>query len=249
MFTLGDDNRQLNLSKHKKLLESMRKYGFLPCFPIVCRGGGFPLLVKDGQHRLKVAEQLELEVHYVEEDADFDVAEINNTAKAWQLRDYAEVYARQGNPHYAEALNFSEGYHMPLSLTAAMLGGCVSFSAVQPSFTDGTYVVKDREWAHKVVNVYLPLCGLSPTIKSTRFLDACMACCRVEDFDISGMISRAERQRHKLLPYATRDAYLGMMEEVYNFHRKQLFGLKSAAIQAMRERNAIVPKETKAGKT
>ena len=36
------ENRPVDLKKHKKLVESMKLYGFLPCFPIVARHRAWP---------------------------------------------------------------------------------------------------------------------------------------------------------------------------------------------------------------
>lgn len=66
-----------------------------------------------------------------------------------------------------------------------------------------------------------------------------MSVCRVPDFDAGRLLQCAARCRERLVSYSTRDAYLGMLEEVYNFGRKQLFGLKSAAVMAMRDRFPI----------
>src|SRR5262245_22388251 len=83
------ENRPLNLKKHKKLIESMKRYGFLACFPLVCvRDPDGRLVVKDGQHRLAIAEMLALPVYWIEEAVDFDVAVINCTSKIWALKDY-----------------------------------------------------------------------------------------------------------------------------------------------------------------
>jgi ParB-like chromosome segregation protein Spo0J len=61
------ENRPLDIKKHKKLMESMKKYGFLEVFPVVVtRNGGDKLIVKDGQHRIAIAEALGLPVYYVE---------------------------------------------------------------------------------------------------------------------------------------------------------------------------------------
>lgn len=80
---------------------------------------------------------------------------------------------------------------------------------------------------------------MGPGMRNTRFVEACMRVCRVEGFDSKRMLAGAERCREKLLSYSTMEAYLEMLEEVYNFGRKQLVGLKAAAMMAMRERNAI----------
>jgi len=50
------------------------------------------------------------------------------------------------------------------------------------------------------------------------------------------MISNAGRCREKLVSYSTKEAYLDMLEDIYNFGRKNLLALKISAQQAMRDR-------------
>lgn len=246
LFKRSDDNRVLDLKKHKKLEQSMKHYGFLSCFPIVCsRNGDKHLIVKDGQHRLAIAETLGLPVHYVEVGAseDFDIAKVNCTSKVWNTKDYALKYAANGHPDYLEGLEFVERYGLPVGVGFAMLAGCAGYGAIRHAFMEGRFKVKDRRWADSVAGVYVPMVDLSRVLDNSRFLAACMAVCRVADFDGKRLLHSAERCRDKLVAYSTRDAYLLMLEEVYNFGRAKLFGLRSAALMAMRDRNAAEVKK------
>lgn len=238
------ENRPLDIKKHKKLLESMKEYGFLECFPIIVnRNGGEHLIVKDGQHRLACAEALGLPVYYVEDKSDFDVAKVNVATKIWVLKDYAQKFAASGAKPYQEGLDFAQQYGLPIGTAFSLLGGTTTFSNFQEQFLSGTFKVKDRTWANAVASIYGPLTGMSKAVKNARMLEACMAVCRVPDFNPERLLGGAEQCREKLIAYSTRDAYLDMLEDIYNFRRRQLVGLKSAAIMAMRERNAAKPKK------
>jgi hypothetical protein len=238
------ENRPLDIKKHKKLMDSMKLYGFLPCFPIVVvRNSKGHLIVKDGQHRLLIAETLKLPVHWIEETIDFDVAIVNSTARVWQLRDYAQKHAANGLKAYSEGLTFAEAHSLPLGISFALLAGTTNFANCEQAFTDGSWKVKDRSWADAVAGIYGPLVVMASQMRNARLIEACMAVCRVPGFDASRLLNGAERCREKLVAYSTRDAYLDMMEELYNYGRKQLVGLKSAAVMAMRERSAIGKKK------
>ncbi len=57
----SDENRPLNLKWHKRLVESMKEYGFIRAYPIICfRDKDKRLIIKDGQHRAVIAEMLGL---------------------------------------------------------------------------------------------------------------------------------------------------------------------------------------------
>lgn len=234
----GSENRELDVRKHRKLMESMKLYGSLECFPIICvRDANGKLIIKDGQHRAQFAETLGLPIYWIESDTDFDVALINSAGKPWNITDYAKKHAANGKEAYIEVINFSETHKMPLTTSVSLLSGHVAFTRHAESFFSGNWKVKDRAWADSVANLYGPLCRISPKLRNNRCLEACMAICRVDSFDPNRMISGAERCREKLVSYSTRDAYLDMFETVYNFGRNKLVGLKSLALMAMRERN------------
>jgi len=236
----SNENRCLNMKKHKKLMESMKLYGFLACFPIVVCEDNSVLVIKDGQHRHMIAESLGLPIHYVIVKEDFDIAIVNSAAKTWQLIDYAEKHAANGKNDYREGLDFSQTHGLPIGTAFSLLAGTTSFGNFQAAFIDGNFKVKDRKWAESVASLYGPMSGLSPSLRNARFTEACMAVCRTDGFDLRRMLRCAERCRELLVSYSTKDAYLEMLEKVYNFGQKNLIGLKSLAQMAMRTRNAAV---------
>jgi hypothetical protein len=124
LFSRSMDNRIVKLKKHKTLERSMKQYGFLSCFPIICyRDEHKKLIVKDGQHRLAFAESLGLPVYWIEQDVDFDVAIVNSTAKVWAVRDYAEKYAANGLNDYQEGLEFADSHKLSVGNAFALLAG------------------------------------------------------------------------------------------------------------------------------
>lgn len=240
LFKLSGENRPLQLAKHKKLKESMQKYGFLRSFPLSCvRDNDGNIVVKDGQHRLAFAEELGLQVHYVVEEKDYDVATVNCTAKTWTLRDYAQKYSADGIAVYQDGLEFAEEHGIPVGTAFALLAGTTTFQNVKNAFESGEFKAKDRHYADMVASTYAAIAKMSKAVKCARFLEACMAVCRVKDFDPSRLIGSCNRCRDKLVSYSTRDAYLEMIEEIYNYNRRQLAPLKIEALQAMKDRNAV----------
>lgn len=245
LFSRDGENRPLDMGKRKLLIASMKKHGFLPCYPIVCyRNGNKILFIKDGQHRLAVAESLELPVYWMETLINFDVAQVNCTQKTWQAIDYARKYADNGVVSYQKGLAFVEQYRLPVSRAFALLAGTVSYGNIKEAFVSGKFKIKDKPWAESVASLYLQTTALSPgSLRNATFLGAIMAVCRVKEFNPERFLKNAKRCRDRLVSYSTRDAYLTMMEEVYNFGRKTMLGLKSLSIMAMRDRDAIKTKK------
>lgn len=248
IFTRDTENRHIEAARHKKLAESMRRYGFLQSFPIVVRHEGGRLIVKDGQHRMTFAESLGLPVYYVVEAVDFDIAAVNSTAKTWLPKDYAKKYADNGGEAYTEGLAFAEHHGLSIGAAFSLLAGTTCFGNVQEQFTDGTFAVTDRAWAEDVACLYSQIVGFAPTVKGSRFVGACMALCRVKEFKVKRMIQAANRRRELLVSFSTRAAYLVMLEDVYNYGQpdREKIGLKLMATNAMRERSAVKKPKRKA---
>lgn len=237
MFKIVDENRPLNIDRHKKLRYSMQKYGFLKSFPVACiQNGSKHVTVKDGQHRIAIAEELGLPVYYYVDDVDFDVAEVNCTAKVWSIRDYCEKYAANGNKHYQEALEFADQYKLPLSKAMTLLYGCKSVGGCRPSIVqDGLFKVKAASFAHDVAGCYVSMAALSRSLRSNAFLGALIMAFSVDGFDGNRLVRKASKCRERLVPYSTKEAFLDMIEDVYNFKQKTLDPIKVPALQAARQ--------------
>jgi len=238
LFQVSEDNRPLNVSNRKALRDSMKKYGFLKSFPISCIKRGGKLIVKDGQNRLALAEELGLAVHYIIEDVDYDIATINNAQEKWTLRDYAMKWAANGKDNYATLLEFIESHSIPISLGISLLCGYLHTNGdLTKHFKDGKFKVLDYDFADQIAGVYTQLTSLSKEIKTGSFLAALIAAMRVEGFDPKRLVDCAKKRPEKLKHYATRDSYLEMIEDVYNFNRSKLIAIKMPALQVLRERS------------
>lgn len=234
------ENRPLNIKTHKRLEASMRKYGFLPCFPIiVVRDKNGKLIIRDGQHRFAIAESLGFPIYYVEYPSDFDLAEINSTSCTWKLSDYAQKYADSDVKAYLEGMEFVERHKLPIGIAFALLSGAHSYGDVREQFISGKFKVRDKEWAELVASLYTSLVSMSKQVKNTRLLEACMEVCRVPEFDPGRLLRGAKRCHDMLVGHSGKDGYLDMLEEIYNFGQRQSFGLKAAASNAKRERRVV----------
>lgn len=237
LFDRSAENRPVDLDKHKKLFASMTELGFMFEFPIVVRQTSNGLIIEDGQHRFAVAQELGLPVYYVVTTADFDVAALSLTTKVWSPEDYAQKFAGQGIQDYARCIEFADKHKLPVAKAAAVLGGCCDYGNVKPLFITGKFRIKDEKWAVQVLNLYRPLVQLSAEVKNMRLMEACMGVCRVKGFDAERLLKSAATCREKLVSYSTKEAFLEMLEEIYNFRKRPRVALKVEAENAMRDRN------------
>jgi hypothetical protein len=243
MFDLSPENRNVSTGDHGKLKESMKQYGFLSAYPIHCRRVGARLVIVDGQHRYTFAVELGLPVWYVVSNDEVDVAQINNTQRVWHIRDYAESFVKRGKNEYAELLQFVDEYGLPVSISAAILFGTATFQHMKELFFAGEFKVKNRARAAFIASTYRRLTALSKEVRNARLLSAVYACSYLADFDLERLMDGAQRRRDKLVSYSTAEAYLDMIEDLYNFGRHTRVAVKIPAQNIMRTRNPAKRKQ------
>ena len=240
LFVHSRENRPVNMEKHRKLERSMQEYGYLPMYPIhVRRLANGKHEIVDGQHRFAFAHKLGLPVWFVSGDENINVAMLNNTQEKWVMKDYAMCFAEMGKKDYQEVLEFSQQYGIPPGDSAGLLAGTVSWTNIRDAYTSGSYRVKTREKAHRIASVYMAMVSLNKHVRNTRLLKAIYAVCHVDGFDPARMIHNVKKCPEKLMAYSNRDAYLTMLEDIYNFARHKREALKIPAENAMRERSAV----------
>jgi hypothetical protein len=245
LFAKDIKNRNYAPEKHKDLFASMRLHGFLPDYPIsVWKNEKGDLVVKRGQHRLAFAEQLALPVWYVINEFEIDSADLERAESVpWTHIDYAENWLHRDKPNYQELIEYSTRSGIPMALSASLLMGTVSFNNIQLQFLSGEFVVRDRAYAETVATVYIAFKTFSRAMNGVHLIKAIASAARVEGFEAQRLISNISECPGALKKYSTRDGFLEMLEEIYNFRKKSPVALKFNAIQAMRARNPTTAKQ------
>jgi len=242
LFTLEEENRDVDLSdkETKNLAESMVEYGWLEAFPLMAQKQGRRLVVKDGQHRLALSREFGIPVKYVVIEGDLpDVARLQMTAKKWKTKDYAARYAKAGNDHYIELLEFFDRYGIPLTMSAAILANTTTFANVSDRFYDGRYQIRSRRIANDLADCWRELVNASKVFSKVQAIKALWACFHVDYFDQKRLISGANRHGKAIKNMADLEGFLEMFEEIYNFGRKDRAPLKFDAVEAMKARKPV----------
>lgn len=233
LFHMSDDNRPVDIAKHNKLKKSMQESGYIKGYPIIVkRDDKGRLVVKDGQHRLSVAELLQIPVWWVEDDGDFDIATVNSTHVKWQPVDYAKKWAANGKKDYQEAIEFCEQYNLPISRGFSLLAGsiCTAGTGFRDAYANGSFRIREKSYAHIIASVYRTFLDMKVSVNKSRLLEALILVCRVDGFDKSRLIDGAKKTVEKFQNYSTCEAYMDMLEDMYNFRRSKLVSIKNEAI-------------------
>lgn len=239
-FCFAQENRDVDVThlrpEHKRLRESMRRYGFLPSCPITVRAVNGRFEILEGQHRFTFARELRLPIWYVIVDVDIDIAEINQTQATWRIIDYARRWAKDGRADYIEALDFAKTYGVSVGYAFAILAGTIIFHNISAKFRAGAYRITSRDYAKRIGESFKDICdAANPSAKRALF-ESLVACMAVPYFDEARLITTLRAQPDLLAPANTRDGYLKSFEDVYNFRRHSREPLAFDASEAMRAR-------------
>lgn len=219
-FKFLDENRQVNQSHVKKLMESFeRKY--IPN-PIIVNEYGH---VIDGQNRLTAAMNLKFPVYYIVIDGltAADIAPLNYNAKNWNKNDYLSFYSTQGlNPVYKIISQYRDRHplihfsHLLILMIGARAGG--EESTIIKKFYEGdlSTLLTTRDIA---INAY------------ERFLEkkTFMAGNLCSLINVFSMISVFDWDRffNRLEVYGTferqgtTERYVQQFDDVYNYYLKK----------------------------
>jgi hypothetical protein len=240
LFKQYDSNR--DVTKTKDLEKSMRLFGFIPAHPlhVVKHGNGFS--VKDGHHRLYVAEKMGLPVWYVICDNDVPLDILNGAVNLWRTRDYMKHYSNQGKNDYSVVQRYQRETGIPISLCVAILAGNISGSVSKNKrFVSGTYTLADDlSYAYTIAET---VSGLKKKgikwASHSNFIRALGRCLWIDQFDPKKLIKKAGTYPFLFEKQASLKAYTDMIEKAYNWKSPNKIPLAFLVEEEARKRRII----------
>jgi len=241
LFTVSKENREIEVNKRGDLVKSMKEYGYLGAYPMLCRREGGKLVIVDGQHRFMIAQELGLPVSYVIEDRDVDVAVINAGQRTWNIAAYVNRFIAKGLGEYAKLREFAELHGMPLGMAAGVLIGNNTAANAHDAIKVGTFKVTDWHFASMVARVFTTVRRAAKECATAQTLSAISAICTIGDVDIERLCKNIERRADMLRRFNNRDACLDMFEAIYNdqAHAKNRRPLAFDACNILAERRYV----------
>ena len=185
-------------------------------------------IVIDGQHRLAICKELEMEITvFVNEEASrLDIISANNTGNRWGLPNYVKSYADDGNMEYAQ-LQMMIAVHKENNFT---------ISAVIESYAKGTGGNKkviagdfeldmmEGQWILNNALALKPVMGLNK-YKELRVIRAFKNLYRrYRDFDSSIVVSELQKTGETLELVATPAKDSRVLLDIYGRHFKIIEG-------------------------
>lgn len=243
-FQYAPENRDVR--KITKLVRSMKLYGWLPSFPMLCsseKSGKKTIL--DGQNRFEAAKNLKIPVLYVclEEGAKVSIPQINNAASPWNMRDYLSSFCRQGNADYIQIKEFCDSTGIRLTAAIAMFAGATGGGNHSESFKQGVFKIKNVALPTTVGDLVMFMKEQIKWASDSLLVQAITRACFVKDFKAAVFKQKVASNPGMLRKQPNLESYTELVEEIYNFRSHCQIPLKFLIEQEMRRRNFATAKK------
>lgn len=238
LFKTISGNRPINYKHMTRLLSVINKKGML-CNPILVNEH---YEVIDGQHRLEACQKANEPVYFIvlKGYGLDEVHTLNLNQKNWTRENYMEGYALLGlvpyiklkefrttNPDFtfadsiAMCSNISSGSNKwcnPLNETGNVKSG--------ESFDEGTWIGKDfdvaQDWANKIRRIKPFFANYNKSV----FVGTMLVLFQNDKFDFEEFLRKLQLQPKSLVDCANRVQCKSMIEEIYNFKRREKVNLR-----------------------
>ena len=232
-------NRAIRECKVKKLVSEIGMNGLK--VPIIVNEN---LEVIDGQHRLTACKQIHEPIKYLVAPGATveDAAAANQAGSNWSTRDWIDYHAELGNKHYKKLQKWisvckSEGVNsLDLAQFFAqntttqknyylMPDGTVTTIKKQGSIGIGTdlkngyWEFGDEDKAYEMLGLYQEFSKTAPWAEKKSFAAVLMRVNRIKDFDAKWLLSQIEKYPQMWYNCINRDAFITMIEDIYNFRK------------------------------
>ena len=220
MFKFVDGNRPTNDLHIKRLKESMSEEYLMS--PIIVNE---QKEVIDGQHRLKVARELQLPIRYIV-CAGYGLPQVqrfNQNSKNWGGMEFINAYADLGNEHYHYLIDFMEANGLSHAVAASLLS---EQEKMNEKIKDGMFKATEKRRGDVIadwINILKPM--FTPAAQR-NFVRALLSLYSKEDFNFSHFIGKLRLQPTALVPCTNNEQYLSLIEGIYNYKSRNKVNLR-----------------------
>lgn len=217
-------NRGINKKKIERIISEINSGNdVLDEHPILVTEKNNHLEVKDGQHRLLVAEQLKRPVHYIIKKEDmtlYNVAKVNSNVEKWRPIDFINCYAAAGNEHYIKLSKFHKKYGIGV-------GSCLSILTKGLQSHDGTIADLYVQFEHGKFEItmykegvqFVEICKSFEAYKGWNkrgFLIAISKILRADKCDMDVLLRKFNNDPKQLTYHADWKGFITNLEQIYN---------------------------------
>ena len=222
LFKSIDGNRTKNLLHINKLKKSM-SVNYL--FTIIIVNEKYEII--DGQHRFDAIQQLGLPVYFIicEGYGLKEVHIINQNSKTWNMDDFLNGYCDLGYADYLIYRKFKNDYNLGHNEALVLLSD-VSKGGKNACFFEGIFKVKNIKDARKNIDTILLVQPYYEGCKRRSFIFAMISLFKNPKFDMNEFLGKLKQQPTALMDLPTTSAYVELIEEIYNYRRRDKINLR-----------------------
>lgn len=222
LFKPIDGNRNKNVLHLKRLKQSMEQ-NYL--FTVIIVNENYEII--DGQHRFEIIRELELPLNYIvcEGYGLNEVHVLNANSKNWAFDDYLNGYCNLGYKDYIIYRDFKNKYGYQHQICQRLLYG-QSNGDTSKVFQAGKFKVNHFSEAVKYAEM-IPLVKPYYTGYTRQgFVLALLTVLKNPNFSFNEFLRKLEIQPTSLKDCAKVQGYIALIEDIYNYHRKEKINLR-----------------------
>jgi hypothetical protein len=224
MFKTLTGNRNLNTLHLSRLKDSMKKKYL---FTIITVNEKFEII--DGQHRFNACKELALPVNYVVAPG-YGLNEIqvlNENSKTWNAHDYLNGYCNLGYPEYLKYKKFIDAFSLPHKVNLCLLEDLMGNGGrMIDRFREGRFVAKNEARAYDYARKIKEIKKVYAGAERVSFVLALVTCLKKPSFSFEEFLEKLKYKSTMLVDCTTVVSYLSLIEEIYNFRRKEKVSLR-----------------------
>jgi hypothetical protein len=221
LFKSIEGNRNKNLLHINRLKKSMSE-NYL--FTTITVNEFYEII--DGNHRFDVINELELPLNYIVCPG-YGLNEVhilNQNSKTWNADDYLNGYCNLGYKDYLEFADFKEKYKLGFNETLALLTG--SLNRYNEMFYKGEFKIKSMWYAVDLIEKILLIEPYYKAIRRRSFIYTMMSLSKNKNFSFSEFLQKLKLQPTSLQDCTSVENYKALIEDIYNYHRREKVNLK-----------------------
>lgn len=216
------DNRQIRVNHVKKLIEKMRKNGWLKTSKVIINEKN---QIIDGHHRILAAIESGVAIRYevVKGATGDDITELNTTRLLWSPFDHLEKFVKRGNQHYIYFKNLSDKFPHFKYTEIGMFCNNSLCPVQRDSFENGLFVTKSMKVAELWANNITQLRDYFPKYYNRAIFVRAMVklLSQKPDFIFDEFMKKVKLRPNMLTPCGTVDQYVEMIVKLYNYNRRE----------------------------
>lgn len=225
LFKPLDGNRNINQLHVNRLKKSMAE-NYL--FTILIVNENYEII--DGHHRFEVIKDLELPLNYII-CSGYGLKEVhilNANARNWTAADYLDGYCKLGIKDYIIFKEFKEQYGLGYVESMTLLGGLKSRPGGKHHdlFFNGLFKVKDYQEACDIAEKIEIIGQFYDGNKRTIFIHAFLKLLNHKNFEFIDFIQKLKAQPTALVDCSNEQQYVMLIEEIYNYRRRDKVSLR-----------------------